>query len=54
MIPSGAERLRELRSRPGFADGEREPRVTYYRVYYGATLRPLELLDRLVEQLQVC
>jgi proline iminopeptidase len=51
-IPGGAEWLGELRSRPGFAEGDREPRVAYYRVYYGVTLRVPELLDRLIEHLQ--
>jgi proline iminopeptidase len=53
MVPGGAERLRDLRSRPGFAEGEREARVAYYSVYYGVTLRSPELLDRLIEHLQL-
>jgi proline iminopeptidase len=52
MIPGGTARLRELRSQPGFAEGDRDPRVAYYRVYYGVTLRSPELFDRLVEHLQ--
>jgi proline iminopeptidase len=51
-IPGGVELLSDLRSRPGFAEGDREPRVAYYRVYYGVTLRAPELLDRLIEHLQ--
>jgi proline iminopeptidase len=48
------ERLRALESRPGFADGEDlEARAEYYRVYFRATLRSPDLLDRLIANLRV-
>jgi proline iminopeptidase len=52
--PAAVETLRILESRPGFAEGDDlEARATYYRVYYGMTLRSPELLDRLIENLRV-
>jgi proline iminopeptidase len=51
--PEDAEMLRDLESRPGFAEGGLEARAAYYRVYFRVTLRPPELLDRLIEQLLV-
>jgi proline iminopeptidase len=51
-VPDAAETLRVLKSRPEFAEGDLEARAAYYRVYYRATLRSPELLDRLIEQLQ--
>jgi proline-specific peptidase len=52
--PDAVETLRVLEARPGFAEGDDlEARATYYRVYYGMTLRSPEPLDRLIENLQV-
>jgi proline iminopeptidase len=48
-----AELLGVLESRPAFAAGEPEARAAYYRVYFRATLRSPELLDRLIEHLPV-
>jgi len=50
--PDAAETLRTLESRPGFAE-DLQTRAAYYRVYFRATLRQPELLDRLIEHLQV-
>jgi pimeloyl-ACP methyl ester carboxylesterase len=48
------ETLRDLESRPGFAEGDDlETRAAYYRVYFRCTLRSPELLDRLIENLRV-
>jgi proline iminopeptidase len=48
------ETLRDLESRPGFAEGDDlEARAAYYRVYFRSTLRSPELLDRLTENLRV-
>ena len=51
--PDDTEARRVLRARPAFAEGDLEVRAAYYRVYYQATLRSPELLDRLIEHLQV-
>lgn len=51
--PADAELLRALRLRRGHAEGDLATRSMYYRVYFRATLRPPELLDRLCEHLQV-
>jgi proline iminopeptidase len=46
--------LRDLESRPGFAEGDDlETRAAYYRIYFRSTLRSSELLDRLIENLRV-
>lgn len=47
------EMLRRLKSSPGYAEGDPEARATYDRIYYQATLRSPELLDRLIEYLQM-
>lgn len=51
MAPDDTELLRVLESRPD-AEGDPEARAEYYRVYFRATLRPPELLDRLIDNLQ--
>lgn len=51
--PDDAEMVRVLESTSAFAAGDLEARAAYYRVYFRATLRPPELLERLVEQLRV-
>ena len=51
--PDDAAMLRVLESRPGFAEGDPEARAAYYRIYYRATLRSPELLDRLIAHMQV-
>ena len=51
--PDDTEARRALRARPAFAEGDLELRALYYRIYYQATLRSPELLDRLIEHLQV-
>lgn len=51
--PENAETLRELESRPAFADGDPVARAAYYRVYFQATLRSPGLLDRLIAHLGV-
>jgi proline iminopeptidase len=51
--PKDAERMRELESLPADAEGDLETRAAYYRIYFGETLRPPELRDRLIAQLQV-
>jgi proline iminopeptidase len=51
--PDDAETLRVLAARRGFVEGDLEARSAYYRVYYRATLRSPELLDRLIENLRV-
>ncbi len=51
--PEDAERMRALEERPALEEGDLETRAAYYRLYFQQTLRPSELLDRLVEHLQV-
>jgi proline iminopeptidase len=48
-----AERMHELESLPAYAEGDLETRAAYYRLYFGETLRPPELRERLIAQLQV-
>jgi proline iminopeptidase len=51
---SDVEILRDLESRPGYAEGDDlDARADYYRVYFRSTLRSPELLDRLIQNLQV-
>jgi proline iminopeptidase len=49
--PDATETLRVLEARPGFAEGDLQAHAAYYRMYFRATLRPPQLLDRLVENL---
>jgi proline iminopeptidase len=51
--PHDVETLKVLASRPAYAEGDLEAEAAYYRVHYRATLRPPELLDRLIEHLRV-
>ncbi|HEX2348996.1 MAG TPA: alpha/beta fold hydrolase [Ktedonobacterales bacterium] len=51
--PEDAERMRVLDSDPRMAEGDLDTRAAYYRLYYQPTLRPPELLDRLISHLQV-
>jgi proline iminopeptidase len=51
--PRDAERMRILDSDPRMAEGDLETRAAYYRLYYQPTLRPPELLDRLIAHLQM-
>jgi proline iminopeptidase len=51
--PEDAERMRVLDSDPSMAEGDLATRAAYYRLYYQPTLRPPELLDRLIAHLQV-
>jgi proline iminopeptidase len=51
--PDDVEMLRELASRPAYAEGDLEAEAKYYRVHYRATLRPPDLLDRLMEHLRM-
>lgn len=53
MSPDDTELLRVLDASPALEAGDLEARAAYYRVYFRATLRPPELLDRLVEHLEV-
>jgi proline iminopeptidase len=51
---SNVEILRDLESRPGYAEGDDlDARADYYRVYFRSTLRSPELLDRMIENLRV-
>jgi proline iminopeptidase len=47
------EILRDLESRPGYAEGDPVARAAYDRVYFRSTLRSPEMLDRLIVNLQV-
>jgi proline iminopeptidase len=51
--PGDTERMRALEASPAFAEGDLETRAAYYRIYFQPTLRPSELLDRLITHLQV-
>jgi proline iminopeptidase len=51
--PTDAEQMRELESLPAYAEGDLETRAAYYRLYFGETLHPPELRERLIAQLQV-
>jgi proline iminopeptidase len=51
--PEDTERMRALEVRPAFAEGDLETRAAYYRIYFQPSLRPSELLDRLITHLQV-
>lgn len=48
-----AERMQALNSDPRMAEGDLDIRAAYYRLYFQPTLRPLRLLDRLIDHLQV-
>lgn len=50
--PDDAALMRELQSSPAYEEGDLEARTTAYRVYFRATLRSPELLNRLIEHLQ--
>jgi proline iminopeptidase len=52
-FPDDMEMLRVLASRPGYAEGDHAAEAAYYRVHYRTTLRPPELLDRLMRHLRV-
>jgi proline iminopeptidase len=51
--PQDAERMRDLDSDPRMAEGDLGTRAAYYRLYFKPTVRPPELLDRLIAHLQV-
>ncbi len=51
--PDDMELQRVLASRPAYAEGDLEAEAAYYRIQYRATLRPPELLDRLIAHLRV-
>lgn len=51
--PEDAERMRVLDSDPRMAEGDPDTEAAYDRIYYKPTLRPPELLDRMIEHLQV-
>lgn len=53
MAPSDTALLRAMESQPEFAEGDPEARAAYNRLYFQATLRSPELLDRLIENLRV-
>jgi proline iminopeptidase len=50
--PDDAALLRVLESRPGYAEGDPEARAEISRVYFRATLRSPELLDRLIAHMR--
>jgi proline iminopeptidase len=50
--PDDAAKVGELESRPAYEEGDLEARAAANRVYFRATLRSPELLDRLIEHLQ--
>lgn len=50
--PDDAALVRELQSGPAYEAGDLEARAAANRVYFRATLRSPELLDRLIEHLQ--
>ena len=52
MAPDDTALRRVLLSRPEFSEGDPAARAEYYRVYFRATLRPPNLLDRLIAHLQ--
>jgi proline iminopeptidase len=51
--PADIERMDALEATPAYAEGDLETRAAYYRIYFQMTLRPPELLDRLVAHLEV-
>ena len=50
--PADAALVFELESSPAYAEGDLEARAAANRIYFRATLRSPELLDRLIGQLQ--
>ena len=50
--PGDVERLKELSSSAGYAEGDLEAYAAYYRVHFRAALRQPELLERLVGRLR--
>jgi proline iminopeptidase len=50
--PEDAALVRELESSPAYVEGDLAARAAANRVYFRATLRSPELLDRLIEHLQ--
>lgn len=50
--PDDTKLRQELAARPEFVAGDPDARAAYYRIYFRATLRSPELLDRLIAHLR--